>query len=232
MVSHCRNYFLFKWSILVLILSTLFYFLFPLLRKKIILYILLTSIIISMVLIFLDMNCKPVGPPWIFPHEGDFFSLHLCLQFPIMRVLEFCVGIYAGRIFINFESNLDLLHNKIYSILEIFSILLILFFAVTGESIRSIGEKAGFSHFAIFYNQCGGMIFFAFMILVFACQRGILSKLLMNSFFISLGSISFCTYMIHVPIFSFMIKIGIMNLPQYLAATITILVIYKFIFFI
>ena len=157
---------------------------------------------------------EPVNPPWNFPPEGHFASLHVALQFPPVRIMEFCVGIMAGKLF---------LFRRIRSstAIEFLTLFLLLIFYHTAESMRSWLASAGFSHWGIWYNQCGGACFFAFMIYVFAHQQGLISSALQLRPLVFMGKISFVTYLLHVPILALVIKSGIMDItpkPVYMVA--------------
>jgi peptidoglycan/LPS O-acetylase OafA/YrhL len=168
-----------------------FYLLFPFLRGKWLVPIMAAAAIATAaLLVALDVLAPPVLPPWPQPPQGSFWSLHAALQFPLVRLLEFCTGIVAARLFMarRFRTG---------TFVEAIALSAIFAFAWCSEPLRAVVANAGWSHVAIWLNQSGGMVVFAFAIFVFAHEGGKISQTLRARPFVLLGDISFSTYMLH-----------------------------------
>ena len=190
------------WSISA---EAFFYMLFPALRSRFLpLFVVLAAIGTAGILIALEISSAPVGPPWPSPPYGEFFSLHVALQFPFVRLLEFCLGIVAAKLFIRRPI-------KTSTALEVAALGLVLLFGLSAEPLRECIASAGWSHAAIWFNQCGGMLFFAFAIFIFAHEQGRISRILTSRFLVLLGDISFSTYMFHSIVLTCVSKSGLIG---------------------
>lgn len=180
-----------------------FYALFPLIKKKnYALPVCIISLLFTCIMLYyFDAKYPPVRPGMVFPPEGQFFTLHAALQFPLVRLPEFCCGILAFKIY-------QRVHIKSSTLLEILAVLLVFAFSYNAEAIRIFFDNVGYTHIGIWINQCGGMLFFAFAILIFSYQAGLISNLLKNKILVYLGNISYATYMIHVVIINFFTQYG------------------------
>lgn len=118
--------------------------------------------------------------------------------FPVFRFIDFFFGIILAITFIKFK---DIqLNSKIFSILEVVSILLLViafyYFPHIHPTLRLWG----------YY-----LPFMALIIWIFAFQKGIISKLLSNKLLIYLGEISFSFYMIHQLIIIYLTKVTLIS---------------------
>lgn len=206
------------WSISA---EVFFYLMFPLLRGKWLWPILtVTALATACLLVALDAFAPPVNPPWPTPPVGTFWSLHAALQFPLVRLLEFCAGVAAARIFMT-------RHFATNTLMEATSVAAIIAFAWWSEPLRVVLSHAGWSHVGIWASQAGGMLVFAAAILIFAHQAGAISRLLQSRALVRLGDISFSTYMVHYIVLLAFLKGGWMgSVPPYVRAAGYLAVVY------
>ena len=175
----------------------------------------------AVIVLFLDATCAPIIPPCPSPPDGEFWAIHVCLQFPIVRLPEFCLGICAAKYF--FEQDF-----KSSTQLEALFVGLLIIFIASANYIREILSDLNFSHFGLWVNQCWCMFIFAGMITVFAKENGKISKILSHKQFVALGEMSFSIYLVHFVVLSLLHKINIqshINFRQFVYI-ITILSVY------
>lgn len=143
-------------------------------KKKFLLFIFVTLIILHVCIVFLLQNVK------------DFYFW--TYSFPPFRGLEFCMGICLGLLFKKYRNT----NRSIawFTVLE--SIVLLLFivnrFFLKYTSIYSSIDK---------YYSIIAIIVASSIIYVFAFSKGIISKVLSNKLFVFIGNISFEIYIVH-----------------------------------
>lgn len=187
------------WSISV---EVFFYVLFPLLRGKWLWPVFVAAAVATAgILIALDVLAPPVNPPWPTPPPGQFWSLHVALQFPIVRLMEFCTGVAAARLFMTRR-----FHTTTW--MEAIALLAVVAFAWWSEPLRVVLSQAGWSHVGVWASQSAGMLFFAVAIVVFAHQAGAISRVLQSRALVLLGDISFSTFMLHYIVLMAFLKTG------------------------
>ncbi|SFA70198.1 Peptidoglycan/LPS O-acetylase OafA/YrhL, contains acyltransferase and SGNH-hydrolase domains [Pseudomonas sp. NFIX10] len=137
------------------------------------------------------------------PDKLTAFSGHgLSYISPLSRIQEFFIGMLFFKLF-------D--HIKVWrvfgliscTVLEIFCILAVMLWTQKAVGIPYALAGAGNSATAEFWSHCSMGVLFGFIILFFAINKGLVSKLLQLRVFIILGEISFSMYMIHQIIFRY-----------------------------
>jgi peptidoglycan/LPS O-acetylase OafA/YrhL len=106
--------------------------------------------------------------------------------FPLTRIFDFFVGLVLGLIFVEVKGLYLKTPKVIFTILEIFSIMTLVFIVLFSPNIPQ--------------NLRYGLIFtpfLSFIIFIFAFQKGVISEFLSKKPFLFLGEISFSFYMIH-----------------------------------
>lgn len=166
-----------------------FYILFPFLAattRPATWLICIAAIVASVVM---AVQLFPLPRPGLF----DVASGHIIQQHPAVRMLEFVVGVMAGR-----------LYNAGYRIkthwptlLEFAALSAVLLYAVTSTWVYFDLARAGWRSVGLWYSQSGGCVAFALAIYVFAQGGGLVSRALSWKGFVLLGEISFSTYMVH-----------------------------------
>jgi|AGTN01.2.fsa_nt_gi Predicted acyltransferases len=139
----------------------------------------------------------PIG----YPNNCDGLT-HMALVYinPLVRVFDFAVGVVTAQIFLKHARNWQL-PNWQATLLESLSILLcwaILFVTpdIANFLLPLIGEGG-----KMWLNRSGfALIAFSFLILMFACQRGAISKFISAPHWVLLGDISFALYLCHMSI--------------------------------
>lgn len=145
----------------------------------------------------------PVGDP----NNPSGVLTHLGLVYinPLVRIFDFAVGVVTGHVFLRSAQNCKLTYWQATA-LEVVSILLcvaILF--VTPEIAAALSNspfigKGG----ELWLNRSGfSLVGFSFLILMFALQRGAISKFISAPHWVLLGDISYATYLCHMSILMF-----------------------------
>lgn len=164
-----------------------FYLIFPALRGSWFGVIVAGMVAITGAALFtLDYN----GVPATLTSRWTFSSLIFVMQHPVMRMLEFAVGVGFGRLFLTKRI-------KTTTALEVLSVVSVIAFAIASDWIKQRLFAAGAPNTGAWLSQAGGMLVFAAAIFVFAHQRGAVSRALQHRWLVLLGEISFATYMIH-----------------------------------
>lgn len=114
---------------------------------------------------------------------------------PLLRIVDFCLGMWLGHICTNGSLNSTMLKLKSMSlskktILEVVLALLSVTLIVMSEDIIK-----RFSFASFWWLPSMLIIFFIF---AFNDNGGIITRILNNKIFVSLGSISFAFYMLHI----------------------------------
>jgi peptidoglycan/LPS O-acetylase OafA/YrhL len=130
----------------------------------------------------------PVGPSKAF----QFSFVHMVMQHPAVRIVEFAAGVIAGRLF-NAGKRIQWRGTG----LEIAALFAVGFYAWTSTVVNQEIARSGFPAAGVWYSQSGGFIVFAFAIFVFAQSEGRISRVLSWSLLVLLGEMSFSTYMLH-----------------------------------
>ncbi|WP_354345513.1 acyltransferase family protein [Phyllobacterium ifriqiyense] len=198
-----------SWSISA---EVLFYALFPVLRGRFLEPAIWITVALTVgILLGLDLFAKEIWPP-VTPPMGQFYSAYVVLQFPMMRLLEFCVGMVAGRIFVARKIGTNTSH-------ELAVISLAMVFAIFSQPIRTVLSDHGFSHTGLWVSQSSGAVIFAALIYVFAHERGWISCALKARPLVFLGEISFSTYMLHQIVSRYLATYDLNSIPLYLGVT-------------
>lgn len=181
-----------------------FYLLFPLLARAKRWWLVLP--LIGLVYLGVFYWLTQIGPETRAP-LWNFSVDHLLLQHPLMRCLEFAVGVAVQRS-LHRESVAVWVNRApvVWEFVTLSGVLLFAYYAQDfrcgrgGECIRYVGK---------WLSQSGGMLFFAAFILVMAMSRGWLARALSHRWLVLLGEISFATYMIHQIIIKVVDQYGI-----------------------
>lgn len=173
-----------SWSISA---ELFFYLCFPFMRGRYFWWALSAAVALTFVgLAAVEIaNASPdIQPLW------NFSARHWVLQHPFMRVLEFTVGVGFGRLFLRRKV-------KAGTVLEIIAVSAVIGFGTVSNASKDILIALGLPHVGFWFAQTGGMLFMGAGIFIFAHQQGAVSKALMNPILVSLGKVSFSTYMVH-----------------------------------
>jgi peptidoglycan/LPS O-acetylase OafA/YrhL len=149
----------------------------------------------------------------------QFAPYHLILQHPLIRVMEFATGVAFARKFATI--NRPQING---TTLELIALAVLLVYWLTIDQIESLLFK-DLPLIAVWYSQCGGILFFALAISIFAWGSGAISYVLSNRVLVRLGEISFSTYMLHYIVLRFYIMHN-PNLNWYWTAVVIVLVTY------
>jgi peptidoglycan/LPS O-acetylase OafA/YrhL len=171
-----------SWSISV---ELWFYIFFPFLAASRRLWIWFALLAIIAATIVMTV---PVGPSKAF----QFSFVHMVMQHPAVRIVEFAAGVAAGRLF-NAGKRLRWTGTG----LEIAALLAVGIYAWTSPAVNQEIARSGFPALGVWYSQSGGFIVFAFAMFVFAQNEGKISRILSWPLLVLLGEISFSTYMLH-----------------------------------
>lgn len=148
----------------------------------------------------------PVGYP---NNPGGMSHLALVYINPLVRIIDFAVGVVSAHIFLR-NAHKWKLTNRQATLLESFSIFLcwaLLF--VSPDIANALGSHPFVGEGGKFWLNSSGfpLIGFSFLILMFALQRGAISKFLCAPHWVLLGDISYATYLCHMAILMFYSKV-------------------------
>lgn len=133
-----------------------------------------------------------ISVPAVPSRPFEFWHVHAILQHPAVRVVEFAVGVAAGRLF-----NAGVRVRGHATFFEFAAVVAVGFYAATSVAVQGAIAGAGHEKTGLWYSQSGGLLVFAFAIFVFAQNGGLISRVLSIRALVILGEISFSTYMLH-----------------------------------
>lgn len=172
-----------------------FYLLFPLIAFSKHAWVALAMVAGAVALILLVLHLSfSIADLYSAPPFG-FSPIHLIMQNPAVRFLEFAAGVAAARMFLTGRWRAIVCRHA--AAFEVATVAAALLFAATSTDVSDRILENGDASFSIWYNQSGSFVVFAAMIFVFAHASGPLSRLLSASPLVLLGDISYCTYMVH-----------------------------------
>lgn len=119
---------------------------------------------------------------------------------PLCRIQEFFIGVLLFNLF-NYIKGWRIFGVAFCTILEVLCIGSVIFFTRRIVDIAYSFAGAGDTAVGEFWGHCATGLFFGFVVLCFAFNRGWVSRLLRIRLFVILGEISFSMYMIHQIIF-------------------------------
>ena len=169
-----------------------FYLLFPLLARAKRWWLALPLIGLVYLAVFYWLTA--IGPQSPAP-LWKFSANHLLQQHPLMRCLEFAVGVAVQRSL--HRESVAVWINRIPLFWELLGLACVLLFAFNSQRLMCGTAPGCNSYVGLWLSQSGGMLFFAGFILVMAVSRGWLARALSHRVLVVLGEISFATYMIH-----------------------------------
>ncbi|MDP9837914.1 peptidoglycan/LPS O-acetylase OafA/YrhL [Neorhizobium huautlense] len=201
-----------SWSISA---EMFFYLLFPVVRGRWLKLAFAATILgTATTLAVLDTVPIPQGQPNIW----SFSPSNLVLQHPVMRLLEFLVGIATCRLYLSSRNDVPFA-----TIAEAGALISILLFGISSNGIAAELTRYGWRHVGMWISQTGGMLLFAVTIFIFAHQRGRISVLLKHRTIVWLGEISFCTYMAHQIIIRLFVKYSVSDRLGWIPASVLVL---------
>lgn len=135
--------------------------------------------------------------------ENNNFNTWFTYYFPGVRIIEFITGVLLGLLFIEINDTFVKRSKHIFTILEVTTIFLLVLMIIVGPNFNQ-----NLRYSLIF------LPFWASLIFIFSFEKGLISKLLSNKFFIYLGEISFSFYMIHNLVLSYILFLWKPNINQ------------------
>lgn len=122
---------------------------------------------------------SPTGP-------FEFSWLNFVLQYPLMRLFEFWLGVEAGRTFLRHQTSFE--GGTSVEVISAVSVL---------TSVSLFASLNPHSGLILWLSQSGSAIAFALLIYVLARGNGWLTQTLKMPLLVRLGEISFATYLVH-----------------------------------
>ncbi len=214
-----------SWSVSV---EHFFYLCFPRIARaqRIAPYLLLTVLVAIILVVAANRY-------WFSPTNLPGFGwLHVILQHPFSRIIEFVVGMAVGRFFLNHLQQPPKIITKYPHLVEILAVAgLILGHIITTQLALAAAKHSDSwllgQGLSTWLFQLGMLPAFAGCILVFAYARGFISRLLSIPFLVLLGEISYSTYMLHQLVLAFAVKYAaVTHLGLVLTLTIVTLITY------
>lgn len=137
------------------------------------------------------------------PDKLTSFSGHgLAYINPLFRIQEFFIGMLFFKLF-HYVKRWQIITTASSTILEILCVFAIILLTKKFADIPFHFMSGSNSASIEFWSHCSTTLLFGFVILVFAINKGLLSKLLNIKVFVILGEISFSMYMIHQIVFRY-----------------------------
>jgi peptidoglycan/LPS O-acetylase OafA/YrhL len=147
----------------------------------------------------------------------------LLYTFPVTRLLEFMLGMAAAQLYSKI-ANPDGLQATILECGAVACIFLLMFIPSqlfeSEAAIKTLGRVPSF-----YFSHVYCAPFFALLIIVFAKQKGLLSKVLSAPLFVFFGEISYAIYLLHQSVFNLMDKIPGVSGPYRMIAALVVLVV-------
>ncbi|WP_102959831.1 acyltransferase family protein [Mangrovicella endophytica] len=187
-----------SWSISA---EAFFYLLFPiLLSRHWRVCLIAMAVITAWALLVLEIDGQPMthGEMW------QFSRISLLLNHPLMHMLEFGVGTWAGRLFIERPRAWTVGHA---TLLEAASLLALAAY-IAAKPEWYVVVDLGLKNVGVWMEHSSKMLLFAVIVFIFAHQRGAISRLLSWHPLVILGEISFATYMLHKVVILFAARHG------------------------
>jgi peptidoglycan/LPS O-acetylase OafA/YrhL len=131
-------------------------------------------------------------------YKKGFSLIWLVYINPLARIFEFILGISACSIYTWLNAKrgrLSVATATVFEILIIFFVYLFLWYVVpdTGQAVKVMaGESV-----AVWWERSGGVLLFPILVIIFALQQGLISRLLQQRPLILLGEISYALYLVH-----------------------------------
>ncbi|WP_447793385.1 acyltransferase family protein [Pseudomonas farris] len=143
------------------------------------------------------------GDNYYSPEKLTEFSGHgISYISPFSRIQEFFIGMLLFNIF-NSIKEWRIFGTISCSVLEVLFVVGVIFWTQKAVGIPYALVGSGKKAAAEFWSHCSTGLFFGLMIVFFAINKGLMSKVLRLRLFIVLGEISFSMYMIHQIIFRY-----------------------------
>ena len=159
---------------------------------------------LSFLLVVLGIVFVNVVRPPIEPQEQGISAIGLLYIDPAMRLFEFSLGIATFFLYRALRAPWGLQTRRQTTFLEIFSMLAIVVALKLCDSLAGLGVGKWIGQGGLVYMQReGASVAFAFLILCFAMNKGLVSELLSRPFLVFLGEISFSLYLVHTIVLSY-----------------------------
>jgi len=128
---------------------------------------------------------------------------------PLSRLLEFMVGIAACSLYTHYRHHLVWLRGLTATLLELSALVLLISAYSFSELLSMFGILDGVEVAQVFgkgvnlWATNSSPVTYVFIILIFAFQRGSVSKFISYPSFVLLGEISFSLYLVHFTVFRY-----------------------------
>lgn len=136
--------------------------------------------------------------------EGStqFSLLGLLYVNPLVRVIEFYIGVLACDIFLKWQINFEVkktsnIKSNVIEIFIVFLTILSLWLTPRLVSYLHIGGELGVV-LNYYFTKSGSALIFALLIMVFASNSGMFSRFISGKIFVLLGEVSFALYLVHM----------------------------------
>ena len=128
------------------------------------------------------------------PDEYSLSQATLIYIHPLTRIFDFVIGFVAGKLFTKYRSSLEVINKHWTNVLEIFAVCLLAFSLYLTYAFWL--EYFPFFHGAIllWLDRSGPSILYAFIIVVFALNAGLISRFLSLPILVLLGTSSIKYY--------------------------------------
>ncbi len=120
---------------------------------------------------------------------------------PLARVFEFVTGMAIFLLYVQLKGKEP--SSKLLTVFEILIISAIILEVVFISAFMKHYFIHPYTHpYFYWLRYCGGVLFYAALILILALGKGLVARMLSNSFFVKLGDISYSVYLVHWSILS------------------------------
>ncbi len=112
---------------------------------------------------------------------------------PFFRIVDFLIGVLLFEIYLKIK-------NKVLRFINSIEVLSILFFILFFAFHKFVPQ--------VYRYSCYYWLPMSFVILIFSFQKGRISKILSNNYFVYLGEISYSFYMFHALVIQYFIQLN------------------------
>ncbi|STX29947.1 acetyltransferase [Legionella beliardensis] len=144
---------------------------------------------------------------YVYIHNRNIDLTGITSVIPFSRLGEFVGGMIAAQIFINLNKKHISGGIILWSIIELITVIIAYYYAANIVNFSAWVAKHTISEVLVMYTVTSGTApMFMALMMVFAFQKGIITKILSKDLFVFLGELSFALYLTHNILILFLVE--------------------------